>query len=215
MAGKLGWSFLLAAALLTALLVGRYLTFDPEVYFEQQRDVYLAHRFALYAHILGGLFALLIGPFQFNAALRARWTHLHRWLGRMYVAGCFTGGSAGLYLAPFAFGGFPAAVGFGLLAVLWVACAALALQRVRAGNLAAHREWMIRSYALTLAAFTLRMWLGAHGVLSETGAIALPFEPMYVATAWLCWVPNLLAAEVFINQTRTPARPAVHDSTET
>jgi len=214
-AGKVGWSFLLAAALLTALLVGRYLTFDPEVFFEEQREVYLAHSFGLYTHILGGLVALLIGPFQFNAALRARWLHLHRWLGRVYIAGCIAGGTAGLYMAQFAYGGFPSAAGFGLLAVLWVACTALALQRVRTGCTAAHREWMIRSYALTLAAFSLRMSLGAHGVLSETGIITLPFEPMYIATAWLCWVPNLMAAEVYINLTRIPARHADRGWTET
>jgi len=206
-AGKVAWSFLLAAALLTALLVGRYLTFDPEVYFEEQREIYLAHRFGLYTHILGGLVALVIGPFQFNAALRARWLHLHRWLGRAYIAGCIAGGTAGLYMAQFAYGGFPSSVGFGLLAVLWLACAVLALQRVRAGNVAAHREWMIRSYALTLAAFTLRMWLGGHGVLTEMGVITLPFEPMYIATAWLCWVPNLIAAEAYINLSWIPARP--------
>jgi hypothetical protein len=48
---------------------------------------------------------------------------------------------------------------------------------------------MIRSYALCLAAVTLRLWLPvglAQGVR---------FEVMYPLVAWLCWVPNLMLAE--------------------
>jgi hypothetical protein len=62
---------------------------------------------------------------------------------------------------------------------------------VRSANFGLHREWMIRSYALCLAAVTLRLYLP----LAALGGI--PFEEAYPAIAWLCWVPNLVAAEWF------------------
>ena len=52
-----------------------------------------------------------------------------------------------------------------------------------------HRRWMIRSYALTAAAITLRLYLP---LLSHLG---IPFDMSYPVVAWLCWVPNLLFAE--------------------
>lgn len=51
---------------------------------------------------------------------------------------------------------------------------------------------MIRSYALTLAAVTLRLQLPASAMLD------IPFETAYPAIAFLCWVPNLILAEIWI-----------------
>ena len=52
---------------------------------------------------------------------------------------------------------------------------------------------MIRSYALTLGAVTLRVYLPLFLMLG------LPFEQAYPAVAWLAWVPNLIIAEwVFV-----------------
>ena len=59
---------------------------------------------------------------------------------------------------------------------------------------------MIRSYALTLAAVTLRIYLP----LSQVSQI--PFEVAYPIIAYACWVPNILIAEWMIR--RSGARPA-------
>ena len=48
---------------------------------------------------------------------------------------------------------------------------------------------MIRNFALSLAAVTLRLYLPASAVAG------VPFEDFYPAVAWLCWVPNLILAE--------------------
>ena len=71
-----------------------------------------------------------------------------------------------------------------------------AVVRIRQGDRAAHRRWMIRSFALTLAAVTLRLYLPA------SLAAGLPFETAYPAIAWLCWVPNLIVAEVVVLRRR-------------
>ncbi len=197
----LGIVFVLAA--FTTILVSRYLTFDPDVYFDQQRQTYIDHRIGISSHIIGGMIAMALGPFQFIAGLRQRWPSLHRGIGRVYLSACAVGGIAGLYMAYYAHGGFPAELGFGMLAVAWLTSAVMALIRIRARNIAAHREWVLRSYALTFAAVTLRIYLAVHGTLLEAEVIDLPFTEMYIAVAWICWVPNLLAAECYIGFTRS------------
>jgi hypothetical protein len=63
---------------------------------------------------------------------------------------------------------------------------------------------MIRSYALCLAAVTLRLYLPL------SGAIGIPFDDAYPAIAWLCWVPNLVAAEWLVIPGRwAPLEPAL------
>ena len=51
---KIAWGMMLLLALLLFVVAGRYLTFNPEVYFPEQRMVYLAHTFGITAHIVGG-----------------------------------------------------------------------------------------------------------------------------------------------------------------
>ena len=56
-----------------------------------------------------------------------------------------------------------------------------------------HREWMVRSYALILAAVTLRIYAPfLEGSLGEQDGYAL--------VAWVSWVPNLVAAEWLIRR---------------
>jgi len=63
------------------------------------------------------MLATIIGPFQFlPPMITNRYLKLHRWLGRAYLVG----GLAGLYMAFLAYGGFPARLGFGLLAIFWL-----------------------------------------------------------------------------------------------
>ncbi|HJY44172.1 MAG TPA: hypothetical protein VJ301_06090, partial [Propionibacteriaceae bacterium] len=65
-----GWVIMTLACVTITVIVSRYLTFDPEVYFPQQLEPYLQHEFALGVHVLSGMLALLIGPFQFVPRLR-------------------------------------------------------------------------------------------------------------------------------------------------
>jgi len=62
------------------------------------------------------------------------------------------------------------------------------------GRFVAHRRWMVRSWALTLAAVTLRLYLPLVMVLD------LPFLPWYRAISFLAWVPNLVAAELWLRR---------------
>ncbi|MEX0964583.1 MAG: DUF2306 domain-containing protein [Pseudohongiellaceae bacterium] len=143
-------------------------------------------------HFIAGGIVLMVGALQFNASLRAKYPHIHRMLGRLYVTGCLIGGFAGLYLAFYSTGGIVSHWGFGMLAVSWIVTTSMAYRHIRAGNVRIHQDWMIRSYALTLAAVTLRVYLP----ISQMSGY--DFEEAYQAIAWLCWVPNLIIAEWFI-----------------
>lgn len=144
---------------------------------------------AAWGHMIGGGIALLIGPFQLNKSIRRRSIGRHRLLGRVYLICVMGAGIASLVLAFHATGGLPAALGFGSLGAAWLVTGAMAYATIRRGDTAAHRRWMIRNYALTLAAVTLRIYLPVAMVSG------LPFIPAYIAISWLCWIPNLLVAE--------------------
>jgi len=144
---------------------------------------------ALAAHLGGGALALVIGALQVHTRLRERRPGLHRRLGQGYVVAVVASGAAGLVLALGAQGGLAARSGFGMLALLWLAATGIAWWRIRQDDEERHRDWMIRSYALTLAAVSLRLYLPA------SLAAGLAFEQAYPVIAWMCWVPNLVVAE--------------------
>ncbi|MEQ8485789.1 MAG: DUF2306 domain-containing protein [Pseudomonadales bacterium] len=141
-------------------------------------------------HFLGSGLALLIGGFQFSARLRQRHLALHRWVGRIYLGAVLVGGIGGLAIAGIAHGGPPTTVGFTMLGALWLYSGARAYGAIRAGDIDGHRRWMVRNFALTFAAVTLRLELGLL-----TGALGWSFDHAYLTVAWLCWVPNLVVAE--------------------
>jgi len=160
-------------------------------------DALLADRpISTLAHFGGSALALAIGGFQVHPGLRRRFLPLHRWMGRLYVLAVAVGGSAGLYLAWHANGGVTGRLGFGFLAVFWLGTTASAYLCIRARDVAAHRRWMIRSFALTFAAVTLRLYIPASQIAG------IPFEAAYPLIAWLAWVPNLLVAELFARDRR-------------
>lgn len=152
-----------------------------------------------YAHVGGGGLALLLAPWQFASPVRNRWPLVHRIMGRFYVLAILIGGIAGLSMAISSDAGPVAQFGFGFLAVFWLTTTALALWNGYRRNIPAHRRWMIRSTALTLAAVTLRLYLGATvGYLIPT--FGFTFISAYVVISWACWVPNLIVAELWIRK---------------
>ncbi|WP_144473678.1 DUF2306 domain-containing protein [Bacillus tropicus] len=156
----------------------------------------------LFTHITTSIVALVIGPFTLSTKFRERNINRHRIAGRIYMVGILLGGISGLYLSFYATGGLVAKLGFGLLSVLWLTSAYQALHRVKNKKIKDHRNWMIRNYALTFAAVTLRMWLPLFIVLFGIEQ----FELSYAIIAWLAWVPNVIVAELFIRKRRNKGK---------
>ncbi|MCM3206552.1 DUF2306 domain-containing protein [Paenibacillus illinoisensis] len=156
--------------------------------------------YVLYIHIFTAIFALIIGPFQLfmkptNA--RKRW---HRLLGYGYVLSITVSGIVSVYLSVFATGGWIAGLGFMSLDVLWVVTTLTATRKIMAKDIQAHKAWMLRSYALTFAAVTLRIWLAPLALLFGD------FEAAFRVVAWICWIPNLLVIEAVISRMRLQHR---------
>jgi uncharacterized membrane protein len=182
-----------------AVVVYAFLPFGANVH-PELREGFEARRGLVITHAFAASLALLLGPTQFWRRLRARRPGLHRVLGRCYLAaGVGLGGVTGLLLAQHAFGGAWAQAGFSALALAWLGTGAAALAAIRRGDVAAHRRWMLRNFALSLAAVTLRLALPA------TMLAGVPLATAYAAVAWLCWVPQVLLLEWTL--ARRPAMP--------
>ena len=164
---------------------------------------------AFWVHVFTSMLPLLAGFTQFAPRVLRKWPHVHRTMGRVYVITvCFITGPASLIMAFYANGGITSRMAFVTLALLWLGTTAMGWRTVLQRKWQLHREWMIRSYALTLSAITLRAW---------KYAIVLAFEPrpmdVYRIVAWLGFLPNLLIAEWLIRRHRTKKRrrgPALH-----
>jgi uncharacterized membrane protein len=185
-----------------AVLIGAYglmVLVDPAARAEFFRDRFARFPLAAGGHVLGGGVALVLGPWQFLRRLRARIPAIHRWLGRGYLVACLIGSVAGGFLAFHSMGGIPTHFGFGLLAIAWFGVNLTAYRAIRTGDRVRHSRWMVRSFALTLAAVTLRIYLPASAVLG------MPFDTAYRWIAWLAWVPNLLFAEWLLRRNPRPS----------
>jgi uncharacterized membrane protein len=152
-------------------------------------------------HIAASAVALTVGAFQFLKPLRTRRPLVHRWTGRVYVAACVVGGLAGGAIALYTSSGLVAGWGFFILALLWVPFTLLGLAAAMRGDFTAHQRWMIRSFALTFAAVTLRLYL-------PIGAMTVGFDAAYPIIAWLAWVPNLIVVEIWLRRRAGAARVA-------
>jgi uncharacterized membrane protein len=148
-------------------------------------------------HIAAVALYALLGAFQFSARLRRRWPNWHRRAGRvLIVAGLVVAGS-GLWMTLF----FPDAPG-GVL--LWavrllvgsamVASIVLAVTAIRRRDVATHRAWMIRAYALAAGAgtqlFTEGVGKGAFGDGDLSKALSMTSG----------WLINVAVAEWIIRR---------------
>ena len=194
---RLGWVIMTFLAVMLFLVASRYLSLNPEVYFPEQKLVYMTHTVMLIMHVAGAMLAILIGPFQFLEGIRkGRLLKIHRWLGRTYLIAVLVGGLGGLYMAGLSYGGMTTHLGFGSLAIAWLFSGFMAYKHIRNKELELHREWMSRNYALTFAGVMLRLWTPLFG------GLGMDFLTVYLIAAWLCWIPNLIVAQWIINRRR-------------
>jgi len=174
---------------------GRYVQFSP----------------ASWAHLVTGLLIFCLGPLQFIRPIRKNYLNFHRWSGRVWlVAGgiaAFSGGFIRIF-QPFmgADGqGFNESMATTFFAFYTLFCMYKAYTSIRAKKIGAHREWMIRSWALMLAIATERVILGILMANTEIGIAVL-----FGTTFWMAGIINIAASEIWINLTRTPGIGARH-----
>jgi len=93
-------------------------------------------------------------------------------------------------MALYANGGWIARSSFLTLSVLWWFTTWLAWRAIKKGDTKQHRAWMIRSYALTFSAITLRLM--QFTLATQTH---IEMDIAYQIVAWPSWMLNLIVAE--------------------
>lgn len=187
------------------LAAATYLMFElsvPYVAFERNVDflgtkqnVYHIDywRYSFYAHVFTSILVLPAGFTQFNSAFfKKSW---HRKLGMLYlVTVLLISAPTGFLMGLHANGGLASKASFVLLSTLWFVTTLLALTSAKRRRFIEHGEWMLYSYALTLSAITFRLIALGFDVFD----IRVHPREVYVTTAWLSWVPNIIIAHLLI-----------------
>ena len=176
-----------------------YLSFRTDVNFllTKQNVIHLSiWRQAFYIHIALSTFVLLVGIFQFVKPIIRKWPKTHRLLGKIYIILVLLFcAPSGFVMALYANGGFWARTSFVITASLWWLFTFLAYKNARDKQFKLHIANMYRSYAMTLTAISLRLY-----VLILPHFIHLHSSQMYTLVAWLSWIPNLIIAELLIRK---------------
>ena len=167
-------------------------------------------------HFVAGGIILLLGPIQLIGRVRRAAPALHRWLGRIYVAAAFLAGLGGLafILVNGTIGGRAMDLGFGLYGGLMVLASVQTWRHARArrepGQLASHRAWAIRLFALAIGSWLYRMeygfWFLAADGAGHTHLYRGWFD--YLMDVFF-YLPNLAVAEAFIRARAAANRPAL------
>jgi uncharacterized membrane protein len=167
------------------------------------------HRFASFpvpvvVHVVAATTFALAGIAQFAPRLRRRHPAWHRRAGRVVGAAGLLVALSAVWMTLF----YEAQPGTGALlyvlrlvfASAMAACLVLGVAAVRGGDIATHRAWMLRAYAIGMAAGTQVFTEGLGGALLGTGVLAADLAK------GAGWVINLAVAEWIL---RRPARRRV------
>ena len=149
---------------------------------------------SLRGHIIFGLVAIFIGPFQFVEKLRIKHIDIHRRIGYIYVLSVLISGICGLIVAQFPMGGIISQIGFSTLAVFWLYSLFKSIKYIRNKNVDKHKKWMFINYGLTFAAIPQRT------LLLIPLFIDVDFMDIYRLSAWLPWIMNTIIALLVYNK---------------
>ncbi|AWH86952.1 hypothetical protein HYN59_07975 [Flavobacterium album] len=181
-----------------------YIPISPNAAFLQIKQTEVQTRpeyiYLFYAHVYSSIFVLLAGFVQFFRFKGSLGRKIHRIAGYQYVVLLLIlAAPSGIYMGWYANGGITSRISFMLLGLLWWITTFIAMHKIRTKQYTAHRSWMIRSFALSLSAVTLRLWKVTLVCLFHPA----PMD-VYQIVAWLGWVPNIIIAEIIIrNQQNT------------
>lgn len=217
---RFGWACMTLMGLVVGFSSLVYVLSDPTHYDAVFRPKYTHYHTMVVTHGVASILALVIGPWQFMGLKPLKPTGRrdkpvgrnlwHRRLGWLYLVSLVVGVLTGMPMAAMAEGGVSSRLGFFTVDVLWLVTAYLSLQTARRRKFAAHRRWMVRSYALTFGAVVLRLYL--YGLQH----LGYDFNSIYPFTPWLSWLTSLAVAE-WILETVTPVtdkpRKQAHTST--
>lgn len=181
------------------LTIAQYASFKTDVGFLRFKHPYLdikIWRIAFYIHVFSSVLCLCAGFTQFSNHVLKHHKKLHSFIGKMYAYNVMLiNFPAGMIMAFYANGQLPSKIAFIILDSLWFLFTYKAVVAIRAKDIKTHKRFMIRSYALTCSAITLRMWK-----LILSNLFHIDPQVLYMIDAWMGFVPNMLFAEWLINR---------------
>ncbi|MFD7308127.1 DUF2306 domain-containing protein [Promicromonospora sp. NPDC059942] len=195
-----------------AFSLPRYLSLDPGQ--SLVPSTFPGHYVLLVSHIGFATVAMTTGLFQAWPWFRRKFRVAHRRLGRVYVFGGVLPASvlAGVIGAASPFGPM-SAVSHVFLAVLWFSCTVAGIGAARRRRFDTHREWMVRSYVLTMSIITNRLWhfvwmpvLGPQVDTWFQGSEVAMLQTEMALTNWLGWTVPLVVAEALLIRRRAVSR---------
>jgi hypothetical protein len=179
--------------------VVRYYPMQDNIGFLQFKQDYIhimPWKGAFYIHVFSAVFALFAGFTQFSKVILKEHRNIHRWIGRLYAYDILIiNFPAAMIMAVYANGLIPSKTAFVILDCLWFWFTYRAVIEIRRKNIIAHKQFMMRSYALTLSAITLRSWK-----IIISGVVTIDPLHLYMIDAWMGFVPNLLFVEWLIRR---------------
>jgi hypothetical protein len=162
---------------------------------------------AFYIHISCSVLVLAAGLTQFSKRLMFRYPVWHRNIGKLYIfIVLFLSAPSGLVMAFYGSGGAAAQWAFILQATGWWFFTFMAYLRIRQSKLREHGAYMLRSYAMTFSAISLRAGTYVVSYFKMSMGIRCPNEDwsllcypnFYVLEAWMSWMGNLFIVEILI-----------------
>jgi len=184
--------------LLLIVIGGRFFLRDVPHYFifteKSYTPYFWSRNIGLFTHILFGMTAFLLGPFQFISRIRKNYVKTHRTMGKIYLCSIAAAAPAGIYMALTSKVNFVYASGLFMLAIAWITTSLIAYISIRKGLITIHREWMVRSYVVTFAFATFRLF---DDVLAKLGVG--PDDLRAALLSWACWAVPLFAAPVALH----------------
>ena len=156
---------------------------------------YAHFKWWLLPHGVFGALVLLLAPLQFSDRLRRRFTRFHRISGRLYVVGVLVLAPLGAYIQYYEERlGFPRSftVLASVNAVMLIVTTVIAFLFAYKRRIAQHRQWVTRSYAVSL------VFIAGRFVMGVTGWEQLGVE-IVQAIIWSCLAMSILLADVANN----------------
>ena len=191
---SIGSKILLFLALLAGLIFIVAFAIPYILMDASKMERFLGREFWILTHVGMGIIALLVGPVQFWLGWKSKFL-THKKLGLIYMIAVGLSSLSSFYLAITTDVSWIFGMGLGGLGIAWVLTTGFAFIAIQKRKIVLHREWMTRSYIVTMGFVFFRIFVGVTSAL-EVGTL---FERLETAS-WFCWAYPLLIGEIFIQR---------------
>lgn len=157
---------------------------------------YFSVKWVLLLHITAGGGALVLGPLQFMEKLRTKNWKLHRVIGILYLLAILASGTCAVILAFTTAYAINWAYAFSLQVwvSVWISASFIAWRTAIKKQFKLHKEWMTRSYIVTLA-FVISGLVVKLPVVQSLGS----FADISPSLFWMGWAVPLYIYEVILS----------------